>query len=101
MAEAMDVVTPGDLLGGREWSIPLKPGLKSYSMPELGMQNPSYAFEAINPPTAKEAQARLDALFASIEKQGGNLRGVIDVAVSPDSESMEGGVVKKFLIIEK
>lgn len=46
-------------------------GLRAYSLPELGHQNPEVGWKDIVPPSPEEAQEQLDELLRSIEKQGG------------------------------
>ncbi len=87
--------------------ITLQEGLKSYPLPELGNQNPRVtAWKDIIPPTPEEAQNRINQLLASIEKQGGELIGIINVGVSipPEPNGMRKGSTltpQTFLIVRK
>ena len=87
--------------------ITLQEGLKSYLLPELGNQNPrATAWKEIIPPTPEEAQKKINQILASIENQGGELKGIINLGVSnpPEPSGMRKGTVitsQTFLIVKK
>ncbi len=88
------------------YEIQLQEGLRAYALPEFGQQNSTVGWKDVVPPTPEGAQAKLNQVLASIEKQGGQLMGIIDIGVAIPSEPgvMRGessSVPKPFLIVKK
>ncbi|MBM3209674.1 hypothetical protein FJZ40_05315 [Candidatus Shapirobacteria bacterium] len=84
----------------------LELGTRAYPLPEFGTQNPRAIGRSIVPPTPEVAHQRLNELLASIEAQGGQLLGVINIGVAIPPEpgclrSASDSEPKAFLVIKK
>lgn len=81
--------------------IVLEPGVRAYRMPDLGDRNGYGDLESV---PAEEVQARLNALFASIEEQGGEVLGFFSTTVRlPPQGGIIGYPTEKahFIVVKK
>lgn len=98
--------TPSEEQKSAGHEIILEAGTRAYPLPEFGRQSSRVGWRSIVPPTQKEAQQELNALLTSIDTQGGQLLGVIDVGVKvpPEQGVLSGddsSEPKTFLIVKK
>jgi hypothetical protein len=97
---------PSEINETQQEPVIIKDGLHSYPIPSFSELRRDVAFKESVPPSIESAQAKLDALLASIKKQGGTLIGAVNIDVvvpagpgySASSTKLES---RPFLIIEK